>query len=152
MNSLNALANIGTPPASPARSRRGSEGNVLQAQPRSGLSQSADNARADIASLDEKLEGAMASGRAGGSGTSTTYAPASEHEKTPLLNHSNGPFEQSKPRKRWLFPKRIYEVPGRMLLLRRGRALLLGGTSISSDSSRQRSATKEDSFQDNALV
>lgn len=52
----------------------------------------------------------MASERAGGSGTSTTNAPASDHdEKTPLLNHSNGPFEQSKPRKRWLFPKRVMD-------------------------------------------
>ncbi len=110
MNSLSALANIGTPPASPPRSRSGSEGNVLQPQPRSGLSHSPDNARADIVSLDEKLEGAMSSERAGGSGTSPTYAPAAEHdEKTPLINHSNGPFEQTKPRKRWLFPKRIYE-------------------------------------------
>ncbi|KAF2625619.1 hypothetical protein BU25DRAFT_460332 [Macroventuria anomochaeta] len=52
----------------------------------------------------------MASERADGSSTSTTNAPAYEHdEKTPLLNHSNGPFEQSKPKKRWLFPKRVYE-------------------------------------------
>lgn len=110
MNSLSALANIGTPPASPARSRTGSESNVLHAQPRSGLSQSSDNAKANIASLDEKLESAMASERAGGSGTSTANAPPSDHdEKTPLLNHSNGPFEQSKPRKRWLYPKRIYD-------------------------------------------
>ncbi|KAJ4398948.1 Nuclear envelope morphology protein 1 [Didymella pomorum] len=110
MNSLSALANIGTPPATPARSRSGSESNLLHAQPRSGLSHSPDNASANIASLDEKLEGTMAAGRTDGTGTTTTKAPSSKHdEKTPLLNPSNGHFEQSKPRKRWLFPKRVYE-------------------------------------------
>ncbi|KAH6639523.1 NLI interacting factor-like phosphatase-domain-containing protein [Boeremia exigua] len=110
MNSLSALANLGTPPASPARSRRGSEGNVHQAQPRSGLSQSPDNASANIASLDEKLEGAMASERAGRSGISPANAPPSGHdEKTPLLAQSNGAFEQTKPRKRWLYPKRVLD-------------------------------------------
>lgn len=52
----------------------------------------------------------MASKRSGGSGTSLANAPASDQdEKTPLLNHSNGPFEQTKPRKRWLLPKRIID-------------------------------------------
>lgn len=53
----------------------------------------------------------MASGRAEGTGTTTTMnAPSSEHdEKSPLLSSSNGHFEQTKPRKRWLFPKRVYE-------------------------------------------
>lgn len=120
MNSLSALANIGTPPATPARSRTGSESNILLAQPRSGLSRSPDNASADIASLDEKLEGAMASDRADGSGTSVTTTHAPEHnEKTPLLSHPNGSFEPSKPRKRWLFPKRICDgvVAGVTVLL-----------------------------------
>lgn len=54
----------------------------------------------------------MASERPGGSGTSLANAPAPASdgdEKTPLLNQSNGHFEQTKPRKRWLFPKRIYD-------------------------------------------
>ena len=62
----------------------------------------------------------MASKRAERSATSTTNAPVSGHdEKTPLLNHSYGPFEQTKPRKRWLFPKRVYEgvVAGVAVLL-----------------------------------
>ncbi|KAF1928561.1 NIF domain-containing protein [Didymella exigua CBS 183.55] len=110
MNSLSALANIGTPPATPARSRSGSESNLLHAQPRSGLSQSPENASANIASLDEKLEGTMVPERTQGTDTSTTNAPLSAHdEKTPLLNPSSGHFEQTKPRKRWLFPKRVYE-------------------------------------------
>ncbi|KAF1358842.1 hypothetical protein EJ07DRAFT_166695 [Lizonia empirigonia] len=108
MNSLSALANIGTPPPSPARSRTGSESNLLQAQPRSSLSQPPNNASANIASLDEKLEGTMGSDRAEGTG-SATNAPTSDYdEKSPLLNQSNGPFEQSKPQKRWLFPKRVF--------------------------------------------
>lgn len=56
------------------------------------------------------------------SGTSTATAPApapQQDEKTPLLHHANGPFEQTKPRKRWLFPKRIYDgvVAGVAVLL-----------------------------------
>jgi CTD nuclear envelope phosphatase 1 len=52
----------------------------------------------------------MAPGRADGIGTAATNAPSSEHdEKTPLLSPSNGHFEQTKPRKRWLLPKRVYE-------------------------------------------
>ncbi|KAF9693645.1 hypothetical protein EKO04_008367 [Ascochyta lentis] len=120
MNSLSALANIGTPPPSPARSRTGSESNLAQAQPRSGLSQPPNNASANIASLDEKLAGAMASDRAGGSRSSASNAPASEYdEKSPLLDHSDRPFHQTKPSRRWWFPKRVYEgvVGGVALLL-----------------------------------
>jgi CTD nuclear envelope phosphatase 1 len=50
----------------------------------------------------------MGSGGADGSGSSTAHAPASEYdEKSPLLTHSNGPFEEIKPTSRWLFPKRV---------------------------------------------
>ena len=110
MNSLNALANIGTPPPSPAHPQTGSESNLSQAQPRSNLSQPPNNASANIASLDEKLEGAMGSEIADNTGSSTNNAPAPGYnEKSPLLNHPNNSFEQTKPTKRWLFPKRIYE-------------------------------------------
>ena len=53
----------------------------------------------------------MASNRPDRSGTSTTTTTTTtQHdEKTPLLDRSNGHFEQTKPRKRWLFPKRIYD-------------------------------------------
>lgn len=52
----------------------------------------------------------MASRGADSSGTSTTNAPASEYdEKSPLLNQANGSFQQTKPKKRWFYPKRIYE-------------------------------------------
>ncbi|KZM19242.1 Protein-serine/threonine phosphatase [Ascochyta rabiei] len=111
MNSLSALANIGTPPPSPARSRTGSESNIRQAQPRSSLSQLPSNASANTASLDEKLERAMASDRADRLRSSTTAnAPTSEYdEKSPLLNHASAPVEQPEPGKRWLFPKRVYD-------------------------------------------
>ena len=110
MNSLNALANIGTPPPSPARPQTGSESNLLQAQPRSSLSQPPNNASANITSLEEKLEGVMGSDIVDSTSSSTTNAPASGYdEKSALLNHPNNPFEQTKPSKRWLFPKRVYE-------------------------------------------
>lgn len=52
----------------------------------------------------------MDSGEAHRTGSSATNAPAPGYdEKSPLLHHSNGPFEQTKPSKRWLFPKRVYE-------------------------------------------
>lgn len=51
----------------------------------------------------------MGSDRAEGTG-SANNAPSSDYdEKSPLLNQSNGPFEQSKPQKRWLFPKRVFD-------------------------------------------
>jgi len=62
----------------------------------------------------------MASTRSARSGTSTTTTTTAQHdEKTPLLDRSNGHFEQTKPRKRWLFPKRIYDgvVAGVAVLL-----------------------------------
>tara|TARA_R110002003_G_scaffold448_12_gene19905 strand:- start:16833 stop:17876 length:1044 start_codon:yes stop_codon:yes gene_type:complete len=55
----------------------------------------------------------MRAARGDGSSCSTTEAPASEYnEKTSLLNHqpSTGPFEEAKPRKRWLYPKRVTEA------------------------------------------
>ncbi|KAF2035517.1 hypothetical protein EK21DRAFT_96740 [Setomelanomma holmii] len=111
MNSLSALASIGTPPPSPARSRAGSESNVLHPQPRSSNLRSSNDASAGIAFEDEK--GDMGAARADGSGGSATEAPASEdNEKTPLLHHqpSTGPFEEARTRKRWLYPKRVSEA------------------------------------------
>jgi CTD nuclear envelope phosphatase 1 len=107
MNSLSALANIGTPPPSPARSRAGSESNLLHALPRLTKSPPPNDASAIIATQDEK--GTMGAVRGDGSGSSTTEAPASEYdEKTPLLTQpSKGPFEEAKTRRRWLYPKRI---------------------------------------------
>jgi CTD nuclear envelope phosphatase 1 len=51
----------------------------------------------------------MGAARGDGSGSFTTEAPAAEYdEKTPLLEQSsNGPFEEAKIRRRWLYPKRI---------------------------------------------
>ena len=60
------------------------------------------------------------SDRSGTSATTTTTTTTAQHdEKTPLLDRSNGHFEQTKPRKRWLFPKRIYDgvVAGVAVLL-----------------------------------
>jgi CTD nuclear envelope phosphatase 1 len=107
MNSLSALANIGTPPPSPARSRAGSESNVLQPQPRPSGIRSSNDASASIAGQDEK--GDMSAVRRGTSGHSATEAPTSEYdEKTPLLNQPlEAPYEEAKPRRRWLYPKRI---------------------------------------------
>jgi CTD nuclear envelope phosphatase 1 len=52
----------------------------------------------------------MSSGGVGGADSSSANAPASEHdEKSPLLTQSNGPFEQTKPKKRWLYPKRLLD-------------------------------------------
>jgi CTD nuclear envelope phosphatase 1 len=107
MNALTALANIGTPPPSPARSRAGSESNVLQALPRPTTLRSSNDASADIAAQDEK--GDMGAARGHSSGYSATQVPASEYsEKTPLLNQPpEGPFEEATTRTRWLYPKRI---------------------------------------------
>jgi CTD nuclear envelope phosphatase 1 len=107
MNSLSALANIGTPPPSPARSRAGSESNVLAPQPRPTNLRSSNDASAGIAAQDEK--GDMGSARGDASGFAATDAPAPEYdEKTPLLEQpAEAPFEAAKPRRRWLYPKRI---------------------------------------------
>ncbi|KAF2833973.1 hypothetical protein CC86DRAFT_339672 [Ophiobolus disseminans] len=107
MNSLSALANIGTPPPSPARSRAGSESNVLEAQPRPSNLRSSNDASGRIAAPDEK--GNMGAARAHGSAYSATEASAFEYdEKTPLLQPlPEGPFEEAKTRRRWLYPKRI---------------------------------------------
>jgi CTD nuclear envelope phosphatase 1 len=104
MNALTALANIGTPPPSPARSRAGSESNVLHPLPRPSNLRSSNDASADIVALDET--GDMRAARGSSSGAE---APApDDSEKTPLLNQpSEGPFEEMKTRKRWLYPKRI---------------------------------------------
>ncbi|CAO2658714.1 Nn.00g064370.m01.CDS01 [Neocucurbitaria sp. VM-36] len=105
MNSLSALANIGTPTPTPPRSRAGSQSNILE--PRSSHTQSSNDASASIATQSET--GKMGASRSDGSGYSTTEAVASEYdEKTPLLNHSSkGPFEEAKPQRRWLYPQRI---------------------------------------------
>jgi CTD nuclear envelope phosphatase 1 len=107
MNSLSALANIGTPPPSPARSRAGSESNVLAPQPRPTTLRPSNDASADIATQDET--GDMGAVRRAASGYSATEAPSSAcDEKTPLLEQpSEAPFEEAKPRRRWLYPKRI---------------------------------------------
>lgn len=109
MNSLSALANIGTPPPSPARSRAGSESNILHAQPRSNSTTSANDASAGIATQDEKGIMRIANRAASASSSSITEAPASAYdEKTPLLDQSSkGPYEEIKAQKRWLFPNRI---------------------------------------------
>lgn len=51
----------------------------------------------------------MGAARGDGSGYAATEAPASESdEKTPLLERPpEGPFEEAKPRRRWLYPKRV---------------------------------------------
>jgi CTD nuclear envelope phosphatase 1 len=51
----------------------------------------------------------MRAARGDGAGHSATEAPASGYsEKTPLLSQQPaGPFEEVKPRRRWLYPKRI---------------------------------------------
>ena len=105
MNSLSALANFGTPPPSPPRSRAGSQSNILK--PRSNDSQHPNDASAGIAAQSEM--GKMGAGRSDGSGSSTIEAVASEYdEKTPLLDRaSEGPFEEAKSRRRWLYPQRI---------------------------------------------
>jgi CTD nuclear envelope phosphatase 1 len=107
MNSLSALANIGTPPPSPARSRAGSESNILQPQPRPSDKHSSNDASDSIAHQDE--QGDMGAVRRDSSGYAATEAPASEYdEKTPLLGQpAEAPYEEAKPRRRWLYPKRI---------------------------------------------
>ena len=105
MNSLSALANIGTPPPSPARSRAGSESNLLHALPRPSTTRPSNDASAAVASPDEK--GTMAAARGDGARSTATEA-AGYDEKTPLLEKSpNGPFEEAKIHRRWLYPKRI---------------------------------------------
>jgi CTD nuclear envelope phosphatase 1 len=105
MNSLSALANIGTPTPSPPRSRTGSQTNLLE--PRSNDSRHPNDASATIAAQSET--GKMGAARSDGSGSSTTEAVASEYdEKVPLLSEpSKGPFEEAKPRRRWLYPQRL---------------------------------------------
>ncbi|KAH7389506.1 NLI interacting factor-like phosphatase-domain-containing protein [Phaeosphaeria sp. MPI-PUGE-AT-0046c] len=107
MNSLSALANIGTPPPSPARSRAGSESNVLAPQPRPTTQRSSNDASTGITTQDETAD--MGAVKRAASGYSATDAPASEYnEKTPLLSQSSEPpFEQAQPRRRWLYPKRV---------------------------------------------
>lgn len=105
MNSLSALASIGTPPPSPPRSRSGSHSNILDS--RSHNSRLSNDASADIAAQRET--GTMGAGRSNTSGYSTTEAVSSDYnEKTPLLDHSpEAPYEEVAPRRRWLYPKRI---------------------------------------------
>jgi CTD nuclear envelope phosphatase 1 len=107
MNSLSALANIGTPPPSPARSRVGSESNLLHALPRPNTTGPSNDASAAVASPDEKAT--MGAARGEGAGSTTTEAAAAQYdEKRPLLEKSpNGPFEEAKIHRRWLYPKRI---------------------------------------------
>jgi CTD nuclear envelope phosphatase 1 len=107
MNSLSALANIGTPPPSPARSRAGSESNVLEPLPRPATLRSSNDAKSGIAAQDEK--GDMGSARGDGSGAAVTEARAPEDdEKTPLLEKpAEAPFEEAKISRWRLFPKRI---------------------------------------------
>jgi CTD nuclear envelope phosphatase 1 len=107
MNSLSALANIGTPPPSPARSRAGSESNVLEPLPRPVTLRSSNDAKSGIAAQDEK--GDMGSARGDGSGAAVTEARAPEDdEKTPLLEKpAEAPFEEAKISRWRLFPKRI---------------------------------------------
>lgn len=108
MNSLSALANIGTPPPTPRnRSRAGSESNVSAPQPRPTDQRSSNDASAGIATQDETAD--MGAVKRAASGYTATEAPTSEYdEKTPLLNRpADPPFEEAKTRRRWLYPKRI---------------------------------------------
>jgi CTD nuclear envelope phosphatase 1 len=107
MNALTAFANLGTPPPSPARSRAGSESNVVHPLPRPSNLRPSNDASADITDPDEK--GDMGAARGASLGRAAAEAPASEDsEKTPLLNQpSEGNFEETKTRRRWLYPKRI---------------------------------------------
>lgn len=105
MNSLSALASIGTPPPSPPRSRSGSQSNILE--PRPNNTRNSNDATAAIAAQSEM--GKMGVSRSEASGVSATQADASAYnEKTPLLGKSEkGPYEEVKPRRRWLYPQRI---------------------------------------------
>ncbi|KAF1922059.1 NLI interacting factor-like phosphatase-domain-containing protein [Ampelomyces quisqualis] len=99
MNSLGALASIGTPPPSPARPRAGSHSNLV---PRAS-----DDARADIAAHDDTAD--MGAVRRPVSSHSAAGAPSSAaDEKAPLLDQpSEGAFGEPRPRRRWLHPTRI---------------------------------------------
>ncbi|KAL6707171.1 Nuclear envelope morphology protein 1 [Coniothyrium glycines] len=105
MNSLSALASIGTPPPSPPRSRSGSQSNALE--PRPSQARRPNNASAAIATQSE--QGNMGAGGNEGTGLAATEAVASGYdEKTPLLSPpAKRPFEATKPRTRWLYPQRI---------------------------------------------
>lgn len=105
MNSLSALASIGTPPPSPPRSRSGSQSNTLE--PRPVTTREPDDATAAIAPQREL--GKMGSGGRDSAGLSAVEPAASAYdEKTPLLGKSaKPPFNENKPRRRWLYPQRI---------------------------------------------
>ncbi|KAL5120086.1 Nuclear envelope morphology protein 1 [Pleosporales sp. CAS-2024a] len=110
MKSLSAaLANIGTPPPSPARSRAGSASNVAQPQPQPRPSNTgpSNDASASIADQDEQAD--MGAASRDSAAYTATHAPASGYdEKAPLLQPSPDPAPQeTKPRRRWLYPKRI---------------------------------------------
>ena len=105
MNSLSALANIGTPPSSSPPSRSASLSNILESRSNSVIFP--NDASAAITTQSET--GKMGVGRSDGSGYSATEAvtPAAD-EKTPLLGQSSkSPGAEAKPQKRWLYPKRI---------------------------------------------
>ncbi|KAH4115810.1 hypothetical protein HBH98_185410 [Parastagonospora nodorum] len=101
------FVNFGTPPPSPARSRAGSESNLVQPQPRPSDKRSSNDASASITGQDDQCD--MGAVRRDRSGSSAIEAPTSEHnEKTPLLEQPPAaPYEEANPRRRWLFPKRV---------------------------------------------
>ncbi|KAF2127123.1 hypothetical protein P153DRAFT_368460 [Dothidotthia symphoricarpi CBS 119687] len=107
MNSLSALANIGTPPPSPPRSRSGSQSTVREAQPRSSQAQRPNDASAGTVTEHEK--GNMGAVRGDAEGYAATRTPAAAHdEKTPLLSQPpDSTFPEAPPRRRWLYPKRV---------------------------------------------
>jgi CTD nuclear envelope phosphatase 1 len=110
MNSLSALANIGTPPPSPARSRTGSESNLADALSRPQPSRLANDATASLHSVDD--HSTMPNGRpdahADAHADASADPPASHYDdKASQLDSDNGPFDDVHPRTRWFYPKRI---------------------------------------------
>ncbi|KAH9876160.1 hypothetical protein J1614_004039 [Plenodomus biglobosus] len=110
MQTLRSLVNIGTPTPSPPRSRTASRSNIHE--PRPSDSRPSKDASAEIATLTETgTAGIMGACSSDGPGYSSTEALASGYdEKTPLLSPpTKGPYEDTKPQRRWLYPQRISE-------------------------------------------
>ncbi|CAI6338078.1 unnamed protein product [Periconia digitata] len=101
---MNVLAQIGTPPPSPPRSRAPSASNIFTLQSRPTFSQpSNDDGAALIAQTDTAAARRM---------DSRTYpqvdaTPADYDEKTPLLRTAQAPFAEALPSKSRMFPQRI---------------------------------------------
>lgn len=120
MQTLRSIVNIGTPTPSPPRSRTASRSNIHE--PRPSDSRPSNDASAEIATLSSEpgttgttgttgTMGASRSDSAASTSTATAEAVASGYdEKSPLLSQpAMGPYEDTKPRRRWLYPQRISE-------------------------------------------